>query len=326
MKPLVTVIVPIYNNEKYIDTCLEAVVHQSYENLQIILVDDGSTDQTYEMCRVYEDSRILLLQKENGGASSARNMGLNYAEGEYVYFADSDDYLEKHAIEKLVQTAKQEKADCVILEANNYTEDGIKVKKDGLSFRIDYPHLSGNELIPMLMDNKDYHAAPFLYFAKRSIYEKGLRFEEGIMFEDELFSFQLLRNCNKVVVLREKLYNRRVRLGSVMTSTGKGMFRFESITKVLQRLWEMYEVEPADKTLKKYVSRITLLWYSYWKQMTEEEKEKKMEEYKEIRKRILKVHGFGSSEVVVRCYGYYIWRLYILPGRCIRKIRLRSLK
>lgn len=327
MRPLVTVIVPIYNNEKDIVVCVNSLLQQSYDNLQIILVDDGSTDESYEVCKGFQDSRITLLQKDNGGAASARNYGLTYAKGKYIYFLDSDDYLENTAIEKLVCVAEKAKADCVIFEGHNYTEEkDLKVKKDGLSLKTAYAAMSGRMLLPQLLQNKDFHASPVLYFVHRQAYENGLEFEEGIMFEDELFSFQLLEKCKNVVCFREKLYNRKVRSGSVMTSKGKGMFRFDSISRVFDKLFEMYTEKSSDEVIKKYIVRISLLWYSYWKQLTREEKEKKSDKYAEIRERILKSQGFGSRELIVRCYGYYLWMIYILPNRCFRKIRLRSLR
>ena len=90
----VSVIVPVFNSEKYINRCIESILCQSYSNLEIILVDDGSTDSTYDICKSFFDQRILLLQKENGGASSARNYGLLKAKGKYICFVDSDDVVD----------------------------------------------------------------------------------------------------------------------------------------------------------------------------------------------------------------------------------------
>lgn len=325
-KPLVTVIVPVYNNELYIRDCIDALLCQTYPNLQIILVNDGSTDSTYEICKAYQDERILLLSKENGGASSARNMGLKYADGEYIYFADSDDHIELKAIEKLVGTIESVQGDCVFFEADNYTEEtDIKIKKCGLLQKTDYAVQSGDELIPQLLRNKDYHAAPFLYFVHRSIYD-GLSFEEGIMFEDELFTFQMLKKCKKIVSLREQLYHRRVRSGSVMTAQGKSRFRFCSISKVFTKLLTLYEDDSNDLVLNQYIARIGLLWFGYWKALGTSEKKQNEIEYAKIRKQILAYKGFGSRELVIRCYGYYAWLVYICPGRCIKRIQRRRLR
>ena len=220
--PLVTIIVPVYNSEKYLEQCIQNLLNQTYQNLQIILVNDGSTDQSLEICKKSNDERVEVYTKPNGGASSARNLGLTHRKGDYILFADSDDYLKDNAVETLVSTAVSNHADCVYYEADNVAEDtSIKVKKNGLSHAVQYPTTDGNSLIELILEQKNYHAVPFLYFAKSSLYDKGLCFEEGIIFEDELFSFELLRSCEKVVCLKQKLYFRNVRSGSVMTSSGK---------------------------------------------------------------------------------------------------------
>ena len=102
-KPLISIIIPVYNAEKYLKKCLDSVINQTYKNLEIILVDDGSTDKSPEICDKYaeKDSRIIVLHKENGGVSSSRNAGLDIFKGEYLSFVDSDDYVEPDYIEYL---------------------------------------------------------------------------------------------------------------------------------------------------------------------------------------------------------------------------------
>jgi len=325
MQPLVTIIVPIYNSELFIKECVEKLLAQTYSNLQIVLVDDGSKDHSYQICASFLDERITLVQKENGGASSARNLGLDYAKGDYIYFADSDDYLDTDAVEVLVKAVQESHADCVYFEADNYTdEEGLTVKEKGFSQKTDYKETEGNKLIRELLKNKDYHAAPFLYFVHRSIYDRGIRFEEGIMMEDELFSFELLRACKKVVCLRQELYHRRLRAGSVMTSTGKEQYRFDSISRVFACLLTSYQKN--DETLAFYLKRIGLLWFGYWRAMSKTQKSENKQKYTDLRNRILREKGFGSLELIVRCFGYYLWLGYIIPGRCVRKIRLRRLQ
>lgn len=105
--PLVSIIVPVYNVEKYMDKCLESVVGQTYKNLEIILVDDGSKDKSGELCDAWEkrDKRIKVIHKQNGGLSSARNAALDICNGEYLYFLDSDDYIDGKAIEIMMHDA-----------------------------------------------------------------------------------------------------------------------------------------------------------------------------------------------------------------------------
>ena len=321
-KPLVSVIIPIYNSESYLEKCIKNILEQSYVNLQIIFVNDGSTDSSLEICQKVNDNRVEVYSKENGGASSARNFGLKYKKGEYVLFVDSDDYLKNNAIEKLVSTAELNNADCVYYEADNFTEEeGMKIKKNGLRHSCQYQTSDGNTLIKSILDNKNYHAVPFLYFTKSSLYDKGLAFEEGIMFEDELFSFRLLRMCEKVVCLKEILYYRNVRPNSVMTSKGKEIFRFHSISVVFERLFENFENEKNDKVYLMYLSRISILWFDYSEQLTKAQRQEVSQRYIKIKSQIKKNKGFGFKELSVRCYGRYLWLAYIAPGRFIKRLK-----
>ena len=320
--PLVTIIVPVYNSEKYLEQCIQNLLNQTYQNLQIILVNDGSTDRSLEICKKSNDERVAVYTKPNGGASSARNLGLTHRKGEYILFADSDDYLKDNAVETLVSTAVSNHADCVYYEADNVAEDtSIKVKKNGLSHTVQYPTTDGNSLIELILEQKNYHAVPFLYFAKSCLYDKGLCFEEGIMFEDELFSFELLRMCGKVVCLKQKLYFRNVRSGSVMTSSGKEEFRFQSITVVFERLLEQFAKSKDDKVLNIYLSRIAMLWLDYYRQLSKQSRDKFSDKYSYFRSQILQKNGFGNKELVVRCHGEKLWMAYIAPSRMMKKLK-----
>ena len=127
MKPLVSIIVPVYKVEKYLDRCVESLVNQTYKNIEIILVDDGSPDNCPEMCDAWaqKDSRIVVIHKENGGVSSARNKGLESARGEWIWFVDSDDYVELFALEKLVPMT--DNSDLIIFDTRI---DELYVKDD----------------------------------------------------------------------------------------------------------------------------------------------------------------------------------------------------
>ena len=125
-QPLVSVIVPVYNNEAYLPQCLDSIVTQTLSDIEIILVNDGSTDQAGEICKEYAagDSRIRFLDQENRGPSSARNAGLEVAKGEHIGFVDSDDWIEPHMYERLVQIATEH--DCDIVWANVYRNESEK--------------------------------------------------------------------------------------------------------------------------------------------------------------------------------------------------------
>ena len=129
---LVSVILPVYNVEQYLKQCIDSVLAQTYQNIEIILVDDGSSDSTRKICDDYsiQHNNIKTLHKHNGGASSARNYGLKHANGEYVYFLDSDDYLINNAIEKMAVCAANNQADLVFIEAKSIYEKGNEIKSN----------------------------------------------------------------------------------------------------------------------------------------------------------------------------------------------------
>lgn len=322
MNGLISIVIPVYNAEKYIRESIESVIRQSYENLEIILVDDGSTDATGLICDGYAqtDDRIFSFHKENGGASSARNFGLCHVHGDYVYFVDSDDFLMPEALQSLVTMAEEEHLDCIYFEADNFSEtNGIQANADGFTFYADYPVSDGKELIPNLLRNKDYHAAPFLYFMKADILQ-NIRFEEGIMLEDELFSFQLLRACHRVKCQRQKFYRRRMREGSVMTSTGKGIFRFHSISTVFEKIQEIYNETPSYETVT-YIERIGILWFARHDELTAEEKKHVEVRFNTLSSQMRNAHYFGSFQLRFRVMGFMPWFIVTMPERITRKIR-----
>ena len=123
-KPIVSVLIPVYNVEKYLKKCLDSVVNQTLTDIEIICVNDGSTDGSLKILEEYRsiDSRIKIINKANGGLPSARNAGLNAAKGRYVGFVDSDDYIEPNMFEKLVDVAEHEESEVVICGANIFPE------------------------------------------------------------------------------------------------------------------------------------------------------------------------------------------------------------
>ncbi len=134
-KNLISVIVPIYNVENYLEKCIDSILNQTYQNLEVILVDDGSPDNCAKICDEYanKDSRVVVLHKENGGVSSARNLGLEKAKGEFITFVDSDDYLEPTMYEKLIQKQQLENLDIVFARYKEIYESGeVKITETAL--------------------------------------------------------------------------------------------------------------------------------------------------------------------------------------------------
>ena len=127
MSQKVSIVIPIYNVEKYLDRCIKSVVNQTYSNLEIILVDDGSTDSSGSLCDLWakNDKRIYVIHKQNAGLGMARNSGLELSTGEYIFFLDSDDYVDVTLVEKCLKKANEYDADVVIYGRTNVDEDGL---------------------------------------------------------------------------------------------------------------------------------------------------------------------------------------------------------
>ncbi len=201
---LVSVIVPIYCVEKYLDKCVESIVNQTYKNLEIILVDDGSPDNCPIMCDVWaeKDSRIKVIHKENGGVSSARNAALAIASGEYIGFVDGDDYIEPNMFETLL---REHIANCCQL-----TVCGIFFNGNSICFS-DKEIINSATATERLFDYKKYQSfngwSCNKLFNSEIIHHNTLTFDESIAYcEDVLFVYQYIKYIDKVLLLNVPLY------------------------------------------------------------------------------------------------------------------------
>ncbi len=232
----VSVIVPIYQVESYLEKCLDSIVHQTLKEIEIILVDDGSMDSSSEIAKSYQkkDKRILYIKQENQGLSGARNTGLTKAKGEYVAFIDSDDYIEKNMLDEMYQLAKRKNLDLV--ECDFYWEYPNKKRIDHRNYHDDYFHQ-----IRVVSWNKLY---------KREIIEKEkLSFYLGLRYEDIGFTYQFLPFVKSYGCVDKPLYHylqRTLSITSVQNERVKEIFII--LTKVLdfykeKGLYDKYKVE-----------------------------------------------------------------------------------
>jgi len=210
MSPLVSVIVPVYNVEQFLPRCLDSIVQQTYNNIEILLINDGSTDNSLSICEAYKakDERIRVFSKKNEGLGYARNYGIEHAAGAYFTFVDSDDYLTLSAIEKMMSYVQQYRCDVVI--CNNFHKDVIQ--NQNLPERL----YKGKEIVDILImhmlgnkgkkeDSLSYTAWGKLY--KASLFKK-VRFasERQYIWEDMHFSINLYSSCNSVYISSTPVY------------------------------------------------------------------------------------------------------------------------
>lgn len=204
-KPMVSVIVPIYNVEKYLNKCIYSIVHQSYKNLEIILIVDGSSDHSINICKKYqlEDHRIILIEKENTGVSDSRNIGILHASGDLIFFADGDDWLPCDGIDVLVKAMMANQCDfCFGVIENVYSWKNhpfFELESRKFSFKDDH------DIMEMF---RKFDGGPCGKLYKRKIIlDNNIRFDSEIKcMEDSVFNMQYFKYCNNAVSLNHIVY------------------------------------------------------------------------------------------------------------------------
>lgn len=216
-QPLISVIVPVYKVEPYLDKCVSSIVNQTYTNLEIILVDDGSPDDCPAMCDAWaeKDRRIRVIHKSNGGLSDARNAGMAVATGELMAFVDSDDWIDAHYIEYLYNALRQSNADISACDLREVYDDSVMT-----AFAEQMPQVevsTSEEAIEDILHNRRFRAVAWNKLYTRKVMT-GERFETGRLHEDEFFSYRLYDKASRLAYIDLPLYNYRQRQGSIMAS------------------------------------------------------------------------------------------------------------
>ena len=216
---LVSVIIPIYNVEAYLDRCIASVANQTYSHLEIILVDDGSTDRSPQICDDWakKDTRIRAMHQANGGVSAARNAGLQAACGEWIMQVDSDDYIACESVAWLLRAAEETDSDMAMC-------DFTKGSEDSHEFAAAYPEsvevIDGVTAISRIYTDSHHalrYAVPWNRLCRRKLYE-GLAYPQGRIFEDIYMTHQLLFRCKRIAVLNEPLFYYYQRPNSIMNA------------------------------------------------------------------------------------------------------------
>lgn len=212
---IISVIVPAYNVKMYLERCMNSIIHQTYQALEIILVDDGSTDGTGELCDeiAKRDARIIVIHKENGGLADARNAGLEIASGAFVSFIDSDDYIETDMYESMI--AEMKDASVSIVEIGMIVTDTKGCDSLQVSDRRLY--LTREEAFLHLLEYGKLLSSSANKLFRRSLFDK-LRYKKGIHYEDTEIIPKLLHECDHVVILDKAFYHYVLRNGSIMRS------------------------------------------------------------------------------------------------------------
>lgn len=253
--PLISVIVPIYNVKQYMCQCIDSILAQDYMTLEIILVDDGSTDGSSDICDEYAkiDSRIKVIHKQNQGLSSARNAGLNVALGQYIGFVDSDDWIEPGMYSELISSINRYNSDIAIC---GYFRD-YATSSIARHFKYDVCYTQ-SEALSKLIEGNDIHDYAVTKLYSTSLWN-DIRYPIGRYFEDVLTTYKLFLKARKVSIVSSSLYHYRQRGGSIARGFNKRKLEF------LRAVLEFYDdsrLLPYKRAIDFRVVKVkyTLLW------------------------------------------------------------------
>ena len=224
--PKVSVIIPVYNTQPWLKECLDSVLRQTMADFEVICVDDGSTDQSGAVLQEYaaKDARFSVFSQSNQGQSAARNAGIKIARGQYIYFLDSDDYIEPDLPETVCRRLDNENLDIVFFDVHVFGEKGIQQefvnqKNKRYILSRDYPAVfTGEDLLCSFLENGDYRCSVCKQVVRKELLTiHQLSFYEGIINEDDLYTFQVMMLARRAAYIHRILFHRRLRLNSTVT-------------------------------------------------------------------------------------------------------------
>lgn len=266
---LISVIVPIYNVETYLEEAIESLIHQKACNLEIILVDDGSTDASGKIAETYaaKYDNIVCIHQENQGLSAARNRGMDDAHGEYVMFLDSDDFFVKDSISLVQMEISDKEYDLLLYSGKKFYQNTRECSSYGI--RENGIYQSGKDAYFDLRKKESYYTCVWFMVLRRAfLIEAQIRFADGILHEDHLFAFQVFMKAGKVRCACLDVYRYRIRSNSIMTGSQKNGRRFEGFLACLCEMMRVASFELKNNDiLKKHIREIGVITAKYYLKM-----------------------------------------------------------
>lgn len=242
---LITIIVPIYNVEQYLPSCIESILQQTYVNLQILLVDDGSTDSCPDICDEYaqKDHRVEVIHKPNGGLSDARNVGIERAKGKYITFIDSDDVIAADMVNYLYMLAENNDADISVCQNTKVKEDGVLTIKEKPLFQ-DYTIEGNSECVHNFMTSWHIDTVAWGKLYQKHLF-KIVRYPIGLYHEDIFTTYKLIALCNKIAIGGSEKYGYRLRNNSItqLSFSPKHLDAIHGKEKVAEFIYKYYPQE-----------------------------------------------------------------------------------
>lgn len=296
----ISVIVPVYNKEKYVENTLNSILNQTYKNLEIIIINDGSTDKSKEICekKALIDNRIIMINTENQGAGAARNLGLSKATGEYISFIDSDDFIIPEYYEILEDMIRENDADiseCKFLRIDNISE---KINQEKV---VEVKTFSREEKLLQLygIDNKLYVNTVIMCnkLFRRELFEKtGILYPTNRLIDDEFIIYKLIYNSKKIVVTNQIMYGYVQSQGSVMRNDYPAKRVFDTID-VYDGVYDFFE----NKNIENLDYYILLRYIKYCVELLVKTNNSNMKEKEEVKK-FIKIKFEEKWEIILEKY------------------------
>lgn len=305
MKNLISVIVPVYNVESYLERCIDSIINQTYSNLEIILVNDGSTDSSGSICEQYseKDSRIKVIHKKNGGLSDARNVGLDVATGEFISFIDSDDWVSRTMFSEMVEQF----IDNVDIVGAKFIESSGQIEQSLINDSGQVLIFSGEAALKAHLNGKYFYISVWNKLYRRELFEQ-LRFPVGRLAEDLYITHKLLIKSRQVAFIDKTVMYYFQREGSIMHRAGKKL-----IFDVYEGTKEQYQyLKPFSSLVKEENERIyvkcLLKTYGYYLLYYSSEKDILAQIKQEIRSlNSNDVKVYGATKLMLNLYRISPW-------------------
>lgn len=253
-KPIVSVVIPVYNSEKYLNTCINSVLSQTWENIELILVDDGSKDSSGQICDSFAklDSRVKVIHKQNGGVSAARNSAFKLVSGEFLAFVDSDDYIEKDCFEKLIPNFYDKSVDAVFFGWFQEKNTCLKFPKTNKTYKV-----TSSEAVKNI---NNFNGTGYCGYLCNKIYRIKndlIKFDVNTYIcEDYIWNLKMLKQCEKVVLVGEAFYHYIQRDSSASRFSSKQMSEIQSrleILSITQENWPELKELIEIKTMYSFI-------------------------------------------------------------------------
>ena len=290
----ISIIIPAYNVEKYIFECVNSVIENTFKNIEIICINDGSTDKTLNILKEIskKDTRLKIYSQNNQGLGAARNKGFSLAKGKYIWYLDADDTIDKRALEYLYYELENNNLDMLLFNANPFFEnENLKYKygffKNAYSRKYNYIGVKeGKHIFTQLNYCKDYKPSACLYITKKTfLEEKNISFIEGIIYEDNIYTLQCMTLAKRVMYKNIKLYNRRIREGSIMTTKNPKLSikSFIIVLSELSNFVKKYDLIQDDRYYTEFLNRCENIIGQAFNKIKKINKDELLEIFQEIK-------------------------------------------